>query len=259
MKILSFKLSHDGTLALVEGNKLIFSYEMEKLNNRDRIIDFDLDFNEVQGILTEYGYTFDAIDEIVMDGWTSDDSVNKGVFKNAEILPNTFVDIELEKYGHFLSKNENMLSSKQFKLDILDIPYSSYMHTSGHLYSAYCTSPFAKRKEDTFVLIWDGGMFPHLFYYKYKENTSEYLGFLFPIGSSVYTGIAHLYSPFNQGIRHHYSVPGKYMAYTAVGNCDDKIMEELEAVFNKFRAGINEELLNTHKELSDTGEDFIEW
>lgn len=36
MVILGIKVTHDGGMALIDNGKLIFSYEMEKLNNNPR-------------------------------------------------------------------------------------------------------------------------------------------------------------------------------------------------------------------------------
>src|SRR5580692_2138052 len=72
MKILGVKTSHDGAMALIDNGKLIFSYEMEKLNNNNRIEVFKLSLNEMESILNDYGYSLYSLDCIAVDGWLTD-------------------------------------------------------------------------------------------------------------------------------------------------------------------------------------------
>ncbi|EHQ26559.1 carbamoyltransferase [Mucilaginibacter paludis DSM 18603] len=42
MIICGIKLTHDGAVALIDNGKLIFSYEMEKIENKPRHSDFEI-------------------------------------------------------------------------------------------------------------------------------------------------------------------------------------------------------------------------
>src|SRR4051812_47062019 len=69
MIICGIKLSHDGAVALIDDGKLIFSYEMEKLDNMPRHAKFSIALEKVEDILLSHGYSFKTIDSLVFDGW----------------------------------------------------------------------------------------------------------------------------------------------------------------------------------------------
>jgi carbamoyltransferase len=72
MIICGLKLTHDGAIALVDDGKLIFSYEMEKLNNNNNRFSDLLSFYSddfLNSILRENGYERKDIDQLVIDGW----------------------------------------------------------------------------------------------------------------------------------------------------------------------------------------------
>ena len=85
---------------------------------------------------------------------------------------------------------------------------------------AYCTSPFAAAGAPSFVLIWDGGMFPHLYYVTSQQRDIENLGPLFMLIGNAYTIFAQHFGPYK--VKGYFamdnlSVAGKVMAYIAKG------------------------------------------
>ena len=68
MRLCGIKFGHDGSVALIEGDTLVFSVELEKLSNNMRHAAL-FDLAAVEAILNAYGYAFKDIDRFVVDGW----------------------------------------------------------------------------------------------------------------------------------------------------------------------------------------------
>lgn len=238
MIICGLKLTHDGAIALIDNGKLIFSYEMEKLNNNGRFSALSTYYSKqlVSDILGENGYSIEDVDQFVIDGWGDHDSENNSnhdypPFKT--MLPqseNERFEIELAGYG-LLVKDENIVERKFFNYPDYNFEYSSYMHTAGHVLSGYCTSPFAKKGEDAYVLAWDGGMFPQVFYVNAKTRKIDNLGTLFHLLGISYAAFATNYKPYNKYSVDDGSVAGKVMAYIALGKCNDEALAEFKRLF----------------------------
>ena len=60
MKICGLKLTHDGTVALIDNGKLIFSVEMEKLRNNARYTEIN-DTIIIEQILNAFNYGLQVI------------------------------------------------------------------------------------------------------------------------------------------------------------------------------------------------------
>ncbi|MCW3072412.1 MAG: hypothetical protein JWO44_2302 [Bacteroidetes bacterium] len=221
MKICGIKLTHDGSVALIDNGKLIFSYEMEKVGNSARFSEIE-DVNIIPVILAEYGYRMEDIDRFVVDGWQS------FVTKNYNGQPVAF---DLEQYGAVVV-SQDLMTHSSFTNKFCS--YNSYMHVSGHVFGAYCTSPFAKKQESSFVLVWDGGMCPQLFYYDYETNTTENLRPLFMLNGNIYTAFAQQYEPYKDTGRFDMSVAGKVMAYIAKGNVSEEMLEDFRKVYQSI-------------------------
>lgn len=239
MNILGIKLTHDGAVALIDDGKLIFSYEMEKMNNNDRFSHFMLGTQEIGEILKDYNYSFDQIDAIAIDGWSKETMLAEEPFDFIVDLGKGKYSIELEGYGHLI-KNEDILKGKTFYAKgQIGFDYRSYYHVSSHVLGAYCASPFSKRKQDSFVLSWDGGMVPQMFYFKNQLNKVENCGYLFPLVGFMYHMFAVKYKPYEKYLRN-LSLSGKFMAYIALGrvirdllNHFFKIYRDLKKVIEK--------------------------
>lgn len=237
MVILGLKITHDGALALIDNGRLIFSYEMEKMNNSPRYSNFMLNLSEINEILKTAGYHLNHIDQIVLDGWGE----LKFDFGNGKCLIK-FADYGLDIPG------EQVLKETTYDYDDFGLSYNSYSHISGHIFGAYCTSPFAAREEDAFILVWDGPVPPQLFYYRYQSNRVENLGWLFPLIGSSYMLFAVNYEPFilkqSESEPEMLSVAGKVMAYIALG----KVREDVLAEFNKIYEDYKDDITSMYKE-----------
>jgi carbamoyltransferase len=252
MKILGLKLTHDGAIALIDNGSLIFSYEMEKIKNNPRYSVFCIPIQEVKEILSEYGYSLDQVDLIVIDGWDSWDvqgvraleveeaeMISEFIWEGKEVRITTD---ELAGYGRIGNPAEDILRPQAFEFREQGLYYRSYQHVSGHAAGAYCTSNFALRQEDAFVLIWDGGTPPQLFYYEYKGNKFTCLGILFPLMGYIYIDFAFAFKPFclmTKGL----SIAGKAMAYMALGRVQPAILEKLRKIFSSLMEDVNVDAL----------------
>ena len=245
--ICGLKLTHDGALCLIDGNKLVFSIEMEKIQNNPRHSKIsDLAF--VEDICNQYNYKLSDIDMFVIDGWW--DLVRKVEHRedkepNALIAQNKGKDTELA-IGYYCEYDfedyfTNALNEWKFdNLEIGDNKYSyySYMHITGHIMSGYCTSPFAIKRQNSYVLVWDGGISPQLYYVDAGKKTIESYGQAFKFVGNIYSVFASFYEPFKAEVGsrlYDLSVAGKIMAYIALGKNVSEIRNKLVEIYESCK------------------------
>ena len=257
MIICGIKITHDGAIALIDNGKLIFSYEMEKINNNHRHKEFCLSMPEIEKIFNTYGYSVSQIDKWVLDGWRGEKHGDPCVFKGLNFLNgNQTVDLELAKYGHLIKDDVVSLEPKSFTLPQVNMSYDSYLHVTSHILAAYCSSPFAEKKEDSFVLIWDGGMPPQLFYYKYENNEIISLGPLMYMFGSIYVDFPHEFEPYCN-YEKHMSIAGKLMAYIALGETVESIVTAYRKIYDGIMEGVDEDEI-TPLDILDFTAKFVE-
>ncbi|QQO35587.1 nodulation protein NodU [Bradyrhizobium diazoefficiens] len=226
MRICGIKLTHDGAIALVEDGRLVFSIEQEKRDNNPRYHTID-NLNAVVVALAEHGVDARDVDEFVLDGWIGDVESHFQVLSGA--APITL------RGGPYLERHaEGLINSHDgfgLLLDGKGFPYRSYPHVTGHVASAYCTSPFAKAGQPAFCLVWDGCMFPRVYYV--ERRGARHLECLFPMYGQAYVVAGLHFGPYN---RANYTgwgdrgIAGKVMAYIALGSVDQDIV----AVFREL-------------------------
>jgi carbamoyltransferase len=244
MLICGLKLTHDGAIALIENNRLVFSIEIEKLNNNPRYASIE-DAILIKDVLATEGYSLSDVDHFVIDGWGGYDQDALAVQPRLEIGEDTNkltlsdngrpCQIDIAQY-HERSLKRNVLEQWQFKglpIDNASFDYSGVLHVTGHIMSAYCSSPFAQRGEDSFVLVWDGGMYPRLYYFNAADGSVESHGPIFLLIGNIYSIFSQHFGPFKVGgsfAKDSLSVAGKVMAYIALG----KVRSELFPVFQSI-------------------------
>lgn len=221
---LGFKLSHDSSVAVFEGNKLVRCHEMEKLNNNPRYSEYRLTRNELSDLLHGIGYEWSEVDELVIDGWhTTPFEVTLGGEK---------VPFEVADYGHLYDVRANPLAKRSASSPYFERKYTTHHHIAGHIFSAYCSSPMVRRGEASFVLTWDGMSFPQLFHYD-RGGRLECLGYLFPMSGFIYTYFAANFAPYKEYRPNDLSLAGKYMAYIAKGQQQPSLIGSFHAIFEK--------------------------
>ncbi|MCP1835647.1 carbamoyltransferase [Bradyrhizobium sp. USDA 4532] len=233
MRICGIKLTHDGAIALVEDERLVFCVEQEKRGNNPRYQSID-NLNDIVVALAEHGLDTRDVDQFVIDGWVGEVESRFNVVSGAAPL--------ILKGGPYLERHaEGLLTSRNgfgLKLDGRAFPYRSYPHVTGHVASAYCTSPFAKAGEPAFCLVWDGGMFPRLYYVERKG--ARFIECLFPIIGCAYVAMGHHFGPYRRANRRGWgdrSIAGKLMAYIARGSVDEDIVAAFRELYeDRFAA-----------------------
>ncbi|MEO3792257.1 carbamoyltransferase N-terminal domain-containing protein [Nonomuraea sp. B10E15] len=227
MLICGLKLTHDAGVAVVKDGELVFSIEVEKLANRRRYSPMH-DLDQVVGILAAEGFEPGDIDRFVIDGWMGDgDGGPAGLATCSEGRPLT---LRAAPYHEPVGAREavSRLEFGGLPLGGRSYRYSSYAHAVDHLYSAYCTSPFAERGEDALVLIWDAGMAPRLYHVR-AAGQVEALGALFPLAGSAFASFSLRFEPFRrrvppsgraERVTTHLEVAGKAMAFAGLGTVE---------------------------------------
>jgi len=244
MTICGLKLTHDGAIALLDNDRLVFSIEMEKLNNNPRYTSIQ-DTAVIEGVLKDHGYAIGDIDHFVIDGWGGTDQDALALQPRLEIgATHNFLEADNNGAPYKLgvaAYKERTLSSdileewkfRGLQIGQYELSYSSYMHVTGHVASAYLTSPLAMVGESSYVLIWDGGMYPGLYFFDAEKKKITNLGPLFLLIGNIYTIFSQHFGPFKvKGgfAKDDLSVAGKVMAYIALG----KVREELFIVLDKI-------------------------
>jgi carbamoyltransferase len=255
MLICGLKLTHDGSVALLDDNRLLFSVEVEKLNNNPRYSAVG-DLRTVEQILAEFGYKVQDVDHFVIDGW--DGSTNGRV-----ALGNYGVDAEILTAPYHENQKASVLKpghTGTFSLGGVERPFTSYYHVSSHLMSAYGTSPFATRGDSSFGLVWDGGMFPRLYFIDADRNEVENGGPLFPLIGHAYATAGHHFGPWRRAVdaatADDLSVAGKLMAYIALGQGRAEVKDVLREQFDAHFDGTGTQARQFRQQIGGWGTQF---
>lgn len=232
MKICGIKITHDSALALIDDGKLVFSVELEKVENKKRHAKFD-DPAYVEKILNAFGYTKDDIDVWVVDGWRDlcggTDGKNRICFGNETLYVNNY-------QNRLLGLPENNMVTGQ--CEVLG-QYHSFTHTYTHLCGSYCTSPFAQNGENSYVMLFDGGSKPVLYYYDKQQNTFTFCDEILKFGGDIYADVSSRFEPYTdmrksvdgkESFNLHFV--GKVMAYIALGNKRSEIISICHDIYD---------------------------
>ncbi|MFE9632482.1 carbamoyltransferase N-terminal domain-containing protein [Streptomyces sp. NPDC006463] len=223
------KLTQSGGVALLNGDKLEFNVEMQKLDNGRRYSNVD-ELDDITKILARYGYAVGDVGQWVIDGW--DGAVNGHVSTLSGGVP---LDLMVAPYHETGKVPDPAMPGYSGKIVIAgeSKEYQSYVHVASHLAAAYCTSPFARRGEPSMVMVWDGGCFPRL-YCVDADGRIEPGGEVFPLIGHTYSMASQHWGPYARKNKStnvdDLSVAGKMMAYIALGTP----RAEIKAVFKEL-------------------------
>ncbi|HVI45573.1 MAG TPA: carbamoyltransferase N-terminal domain-containing protein [Chitinophaga sp.] len=226
MIICGLKLTHDSSIAVVDNGRLAFSIELEKLNNNSRYNIIE-DLNIIPQLLSGNGYSIDKIDEFVVDGWVGENSSVIKVVNNDREGEVAVAPYEEPESGRGLLQ---LKYNGEIEFGNYKVPFSSYTHVLNHVMASYATSPFSRSNEPAYVLVWDGGMYPRLYFVDPAAHDVMPLGQLFYMGVNIYSIFSQHFRPFKTNanvIKDELSVAGKVMAYTAYGEVRQDILEDL--------------------------------
>ncbi|MTV11720.1 MULTISPECIES: nodulation protein NodU [Bradyrhizobium] len=236
MRICGIKLTHDGAIAVVEDGQLVFCIEQEKRGNNPRYQSVD-NLDAVVLALAEHGLDPRDIDHFVIDGWDGEIESQFQVLSGA-------VPIALKGAPYVERHAEGLLDSVDGYGLILGgkvFPYESYPHVTGHVASAYSTSPFASAGKPAFCLVWDGCIFPRLYYV--EPRGARLIASLFPMIGHAYAAAGLHFGPYRQPNRTNWDlgIAGKLMAYIALGSVDETIVAVFQELYEKRFAADTEQ------------------
>jgi carbamoyltransferase len=225
MRICGIKFGHDGSIAVIEDGRLRFSIELEKIDNQQRhclLADMEVVFET----LAREGLAREDIDRFVVDGWHLH---SRNVFRWGER------ELDFPRAPYIQTPlSSNLLDAYAASQSGLD--YASWPHYAGHAIGAWCSSPFAG--ESAWLLSWDGGMVPYLYYADSQVGRVENVGALFSIVGDLYAEIAAGRGPFsaNPSGWESLGTPGKIMAYVAYGEVDETLIDQFRRYFARLPA-----------------------
>jgi carbamoyltransferase len=250
MVICGIKLTHDASVAVIKDGKLMFCVEVEKLGNNKRYSEMG-DLSVLVQILSLYDMKPDDIDSFVLDGWHGKDSYWRGESVLSQLSSGEDVSLRVASYNE-VSIKEDVLARNLFPSALplagKRYDYASYMHVTGHLLSAYCTSPFAAAGEPAYVLAWDGGQYPRLYYVDPVERRVTNKGRLFCFLGTIYSIMGHYFGPYKrtdaqlleerekrdyEGYFGGYSIAGKLMSYIALGQVQNELRSQLPLIYEQ--------------------------
>lgn len=228
MRICGIKLTHDGAVALVEDGRLVFCVEQEKRNSNERYQAID-NLDAIVVALAEHGLDARDIDEFVVDGWTGEVESQLKVLSGAQPITLKAAPYLERSAGSLLTSSDGlglMLGGRSF-------PYRSYPHVTGHVASAYCTSPFAKAGQPAFCLVWDGAMPARLYHVGGREG--RLIDCLVPMIGRAYIAAGQHFGPYKTANRGwmELSIAGKVMAYIALGSVDENIVTAFQELYDE--------------------------
>lgn len=247
MLICGLKLTHDGAVALIRDSELIGCIEMEKLGNNRRFTGIE-DTAQIAELVATLRIDCNDIDRYAVDGWGGYDPdalalqprLEIGTTSNLLSARDGSKQLTLSVAQYEERKlSDDLLAPRSFTgLQVKGKPvdYFGFLHVADHLMSAYCTSPFAQRRESSYVLVWDGGMYPRLYFFEAKTGRVENLGPLFLLVGNIYTIFSQHFAIFKVAgtfAKDDLSIAGKVMAYIAKGVALEELMPHFDLAYRQ--------------------------
>ncbi|TDR80066.1 carbamoyltransferase C-terminal domain-containing protein [Paludibacterium purpuratum] len=232
---LGLKLTHDGSVALVRNGKLDFCWEAEKVDGNRRyanIPDLELMFR----VLRQEAVDIGDVDVLSIDGWRKQ--------HRKQALFGEPIEFDINSYINHFPNTLDPFDPVNGK--IKEYPFESYAHYINHVSVAYFLSPHAKAQPDrtVHVLVWDGAMMPAMYKVDPVKKSIEFECFLFLLLGDAYHEFAQHFWPFDGGLEWPatLSIPGKLMAYTALGKVSKPAVQQYEEIYESiFKEAIHTE------------------
>lgn len=231
MRILGIKLTHNAAVACIEDGRLLFSTELEKIDNRPRYTPVEA-LSDVETILDREGIRIDDRPTyLVIDGWKQGIVRRGGTFLVAPYHEGDTVGEFANAWGSLT----RMSSGQRIYLQGMDRHYASTTHVGGHVVGAYAMSPYAAQHQPANVLVMDGGVNPRL--YRVDPGSLDpvrFLGHVHHLYGIVYGIMGYYFGPYKVDVPldgpafGNREWPGKLMAYLADGVIQGDLLEFID-------------------------------
>lgn len=246
--IAGLKLTHDGAVALIRGNELECAVELEKIDNNARYSHI-VRLEQANELLARGTVAGPEIDTWVVDGWFTQTRSSRDPAVEISPAPNLVTraggrKVKLPVAAYREPDNRPPLEgiSVAKPLPGISDSYRSHHHSSGHLASGYCTSPFARRQQAAAVVVWDGGVGPRLYIVDPTSRTARSLGAVLPLKGNAYVEVVSRFEPFRLPVnadfalfaKHQLSAPGKAMAYAGLGTVHHDLFSEISCMYPRL-------------------------
>jgi carbamoyltransferase len=262
MLICGVNITHDAGVAVIDGNRLVFSTEVEKLYDGRRYSQLG-DLERILDILRGEGIDPAEIDCFAVNGWYAHDARPQALVTASQ--RGSPLSIPVAPYV-VSGAGRGQLHRHLFAgIDggALHGGYVSYAHASTHVLAGYSTSPFAARGEPALVVAWDGLMFPCLYTVSGGPVSIKLVGPLFSVLGDVFVEFCKNLEPFRrdrtglseeEAEQQHLEVPGKAMAFAALGTPEPNAFPVIGRVLSElaeltFDSGIGKALAARTSEL----------
>jgi carbamoyltransferase len=268
MLICGIKISHDSGVAVIENGQLIFSTEVEKLDNGPRYSSMG-DLELVAQILKSENIDPADVDQFVVDGWFVQGIDDVGVRDPSTLWARggARLGIQVAPYQDRPGRSDPLTRYcfGDYRFGPAVGGYASYHHVSNHLLGGYCSSPFAAGEADSLVLIWDGGSVPRLYEVAARDRIVTPVAELLPITGDAFGEFSSHFDPFfsstdgfsaDEIMRHHLSIAGKAMAYAALGSVEESVFPVFDGIFSQF-TGVSPENSREFAEQVAAGRDEL--
>src|SRR5262249_26386340 len=236
--ICGLKLTHDGCLAVIAEDELLFSTEAEKVDNRPRYSVLN-SAADLSAVLATNGFHPNDLTAIAVDGWFRNRGESQVTLVDAQGRAST---LDVADYHDHPGSDVDPLEGTDGEADFFGVgrsKFRSYTHTTDHALSGYCPSPYAAAGEPSLIIVWDGGTMPCLYHFAPAtpallplRRLTPVLGLLYPIFASHLAPFRSAAGPFSQNRQERetmlLSVSGKAMAYAALGGSSPELISVME-------------------------------
>ncbi len=245
LSIAGLKLTHDGAVAVIQGNELACVVELEKVDNSARYSRIE-GLEQVADLLAQGRAAMHDVDSWVLDGWFTEAGRPLGPVPEIDPSPSVVTQaggrpVQLRVAAYREADDQPPLEgiSVSGPLPGIADSYRSHHHSSGHLAGGYCASPFARQERPAVVLVWDGGVAPRLYAVDPRARAVRSLGAVLPLKGNAYVEVVSRFPPFrlpegadsSQFQRHQLSAPGKAMAFAGLGGVHQELLSEISRAY----------------------------
>jgi len=232
---IGIKMTHDAAVAAVHEDRILFSVEMEKVDEGDRYTKMK-NLASIEKILNDFDI---EPKQIVIDGW------KRGKI-NSPLLLNVAPYHEFDYPNPPNALHRHLFTNHNFIINNKGISYSSYCHITGHIVGTFVTSPFPV-DERCASISWDGSQEPRFHWINpLKEEKISFVASLLPFYGKIYSIIGYYFGPYknkkicdspvNVGFSKDdvfgsLDVPGKLMSYIGLGKVNHHLQSAMRATF----------------------------